>query len=236
MLILSCMVWQQPHGEAMLAKLFTFFLPWVLRRRALESWFGYEIHHSAYIGLAWIFPSKLIMAAGAKIDHFSVAIHLDKIVMAESATIGRGNWITGFSTGSNSSHFQHQAGRCPELRMGESAAITKNHHLDCTNLLKIGRFATIAGYSSQFLTHSIDVVESRQDSAPIVIGEYTFVGTNVVVLGGAVLPSYSVLGAKSLLNKQYVEEWKLYGGVPAKPLSNISRNAKYFQRIEGFVY
>lgn len=220
----------------MFLKLATFLLPWPLRRRALIGWFGYEIHPSARIGLAWVFPRKLVMAAGARIDHFTVAIHLERIEMKEYAKIGRGNWITGFPVNGNSRHFQHQPERRAELRMGEYAAVTKNHHLDCTNLIEIGRFSTIAGYHSQFLTHSINVVENRQDSAPIHIGEYTFVGTNVVVLGNSSLPAYSVLGAKSLLNKQHTDEWTLYGGVPAKGVQKIPASAKYFSRTSGFVH
>lgn len=220
----------------MLLKIFSFLLPWSLRRLALEKWFGFKIHPTAYIGLSWIFPNSLIMAAGARIDHFTVAIHLDKIEMGEKSSIGRNNWVTGFPTNTASPHFRHQAGRRAELVVRDFANITKNHHLDCTDLIQIGRYATIAGYQSQFLTHSIDVIENRQDSSPIVIGDYTFVGTNVVVLGGASLPSYSVLGAKSLLNKPYHEEWKLYGGVPAKMIADIPKTAAYFSRLDGFVY
>lgn len=220
----------------LLLKIVTFLLPWPLRRRALEHWFGYEIHPEARIGLAWVFPRKLIMEAATRIDHFTVAINLDLIHLGAKATIGRNNWITGFPTKTGSPHFQHQPERRAELFLGESADITKKHHLDCTNSIKIGRFTTIAGYDSQFLTHSIDVTEGRQDSAPIRIGEYSFIGTNVVVLGGAVLPSYSVLGAKSLLNKPHSEEWTLYGGVPAKAVSPIPKSAKYFTRANGYVY
>lgn len=220
----------------MILKFLTLLMPWFLRRRILESWFRYEIHPEAHIGLAWIYPRKLKMAAGARIDHFTIAIHLDLIEMHEDATIGRGNWITGFPTNSNSKHFQHQHDRQATLVLGESASVTKNHHLDCTNVIKIGRFSTIAGYNSQFLTHSIDVSENLQHSEPILIGDYTFVGTNVVVLGGAVLPSYTVLGAKSLLNKAYIDEWMLYGGVPAKAVKKIPMDSKYFSRSEGFVY
>jgi acetyltransferase-like isoleucine patch superfamily enzyme len=220
----------------LLLKIFTFFLPWSLRRRALERWFGFEIHPTARIGLSWIFPSKLIMGAKSRIDHFTVAIHLDSIEMETQSTIGRSNWITGFSTNSSSLHFKHQLQRQAKLIIRESAAITKNHHLDCTNTITVGRFATIAGYYSQFLTHSIDVFENRQDSAPISIGEYAFIGTNSVVLGGATLPAFCVLGAKSLLNKDYTQEWTLYGGVPAKELAIIPKSAKYFTRTDGFVF
>lgn len=220
----------------LLLKLIATVLPWPLRRWALQKWFGFELHPTAYIGWAWVFPAKLQMAAGAYIDHFTVAINLDSMTMGEKATIGRSNWITGFPLGNATPHFQHQPERQAALVVGKGAAITKNHHLDCTNLLTIGAFSTVAGYHSQFLTHSINLVEGRQDSAPIHIGAYSFVGTSVVVLGGASLPAYSVLGAKSLLNKAYSTEWKLYGGVPAKPLSDIPHTAKYFTRQEGFVY
>ena len=220
----------------MLLKTITLLLPWFLRRRVLNYWFGFDIHPTAHIGWAWIFPKSLIMRAGSSIDHFTVAIHLDSIQLEEHASIGRNNWITGFPSNSDSPHFKHQVNRTSKLVLGESSAITKGHHFDCTNTIEIGRFATIAGYQSQFLTHSINILENRQDSAPITIGAYTFVGTNSVVLGGAFLPAYCILGAKSLLNKHYVQEWRLYGGVPAKELSIISETAKYFTRASGFVF
>ena len=176
------------------------------------------------------------MAAGSSIGHFTVAIHLETIQLKEQASIGRSNWITGFPSNSNSPHFKHQTSRTSKLILGEFSAVTKNHHLDCTNTIEIGRFATVAGYQSQFMTHSIDVFENRQDSAPITIGAYAFVGTNSVVLGGAILPAYCVLGAKSLLNKRHTQEWRLYGGVPAKELSVIPKTAKYFSRANGFVF
>ncbi|WP_028981504.1 acyltransferase [Sporocytophaga myxococcoides] len=219
----------------MFKKLIPLMLPWKLKRWFLNKYFGFEIHPSAKIGLAWVYPHKLVMGPGTRIDHFTIAIHLDLIEMRANSIIGRNNWITGLSTQTESIHFSHQTNRKAELYMGEEAAITKNHHIDCTNRIAIGRFATIAGYQTQLLTHSIDVFENRQDSLPIIIGDYTFVGTNCVVLGGAKLPSQSVLGAKSLLNKSFEEPWTLYAGVPAKAISQISQDAKYFTRATGFV-
>jgi acetyltransferase-like isoleucine patch superfamily enzyme len=120
--------------------------------------------------------------------------------------------------------------------LNEGAAITKHHHFDCTSPITIGKFTTIAGYYSQFLTHSIDIIESRQDSHPITIGDYCFISTNVVILGGAQMPDYSVLGAKSLLNKKHNQSYGLYGGQPAIFIKNIDFGAKYFTRNEPFVY
>jgi len=42
--------------------------------------------------------------------------------------------------------------------------------------------------------------------------------------------------AKALLNKKYVNEWTIYRGVPAKPICEIPRTAKFFSRSAGFVY
>jgi acetyltransferase-like isoleucine patch superfamily enzyme len=220
----------------MILKAFTFLMPWRLKRWALQHWFGFRLDPAAHIGFSWIFPSKLVMESGAKIGHFTFAVNLDLIEMKKDSGIGRGNWITGFPTKTDSLHFKHQLARRAELYLGESANITKNHHIDCTDRIEIGRFATVAGYRSQFLTHSVDLYENRQDSSPIIIGEYSFVATDVIVLGGAILPPRSALVAKSLLNKPYTEEWRLYGGVPAKVINEISKNAKYFTRTEGYIY
>jgi acetyltransferase-like isoleucine patch superfamily enzyme len=219
----------------MLAKALIVPLPWMLKRYLLQRCFGYELCHTARIGLAWIYPQRLRMGSRARIASFSVAINLDIIKMGEGASIGRSNWITGFPTATGSAHFAHQPERRAELVMGEQSAITKNHHIDCTNRISIGAFTTIAGYRTQFLSHAIDLQMNRQDSKPIQIGKYCFVGSSCVILGGSILPDYSVLGALSLLNKAYHEPWGLYAGQPAEWRKAIDRSAAYFSRQRGYV-
>lgn len=210
--------------------------PWPLKRWILSRVFGYEIDRNASIGLAWVFPKSLKMSAGARIDHLTVALHLDSIVMEEKSSIGRSNWITGFPSGTDSPHFAHQPGRRSELFMGREAAITKQHHIDCTNSVEIGAFSIVAGYQTQILTHSIDIVAGRQDSAPISIGEYSFVGTNSVLLSGSALPSRSVLGAKSLLNRAFNDELTLYAGTPSKAVAKLPAESGFFTRSKGYVF
>ena len=217
-----------------LFRLCVVLLPWFLRRRVLQWVYGYQIHPTARIGCSWIFPRQLLLREHASIGHANVAIHLERIELGAHARIDRSNWITGFPR-TDARHFSHRVDRDPALVVGDHAAITKHHHLDCTDRIEIGAFTTIAGYASQLMTHSIDLAENRQDAAPIVIGEYCFVGTNVVVLGGARLPARSVLGAKALLNKSYEVTETLYGGVPARPLKRIPSDDKYFSRTSGFV-
>jgi acetyltransferase-like isoleucine patch superfamily enzyme len=217
-------------------KALTFLLPWSIKRIFLVRFFKYEIHPTARIGLSWVYPKKLIMDPDSSIGHFNVAVHLDLISIGGNSSIARGNWITGFPTKTNSKHFLHQTNRESSLLIGQHSAITKNHHIDCTNTIQIGNFATVAGYASQLLTHSINIELNIQDSSPITIGDYCFVGTASTILGGASLPSYSVLGANSLLNKSFLTPYRLYGGNPAKEIKELSKDSKYFTREIGFVY
>jgi acetyltransferase-like isoleucine patch superfamily enzyme len=221
-------------GQTLLKAVIAVF-PWPLKRPLLQRLFGYQLNPRARIGLAWVYPRRLRMAAGSRIDALTVAIHLDELEMGEMASIGRGNWITGFATGTDSPHFAHQPNRCSQLLLADHAAITKNHHIDCTNRITIGPFTTIAGYHSQLLSHSIDLQHNRQHSEPITIGAHCFVGSNCVILGGSELPHHSVLGALSLLNKAHSQPWSLYGGQPARRLKAIEDSALYFTREKGYV-
>ncbi|MBC8121695.1 MAG: acyltransferase [Gemmatimonadaceae bacterium] len=213
---------------------FSLLLPWPLRRLVLITFLGYEIHPTSRLGLVWVAPRKLILESHSRIGHFTVCKNLDLLQLGPHASIGRGNWITGFPSG-DSEHFAAQKDRRPCLILGEHSAITHRHLIDCTNTVVIGDFSTIAGYGSQILTHSIDLEQCIQSSAPVAIGNYCFVGTSCVVLGGSVLPDYCVLGAKSLLNKQYSDTHCLYGGVPARPIKSLTEEALYFVRTVGFV-
>ena len=209
-------------------------LPWFLKRRLLEACYGYHLAKSARIGLAWIYPKHLEMAEGSRIGNLTVAIHLDRIRIDTFSTIGRGNWITGFPK-NNRSHFAHIEDRNPELIIGKHSAITKNHHLDCTERIEIGSFTTIAGYHSQFLTHSINIEKGIQDAHPISIGNRCFIGTNVVILGGSQLPDCCVLGAKSMLSQKIEAPYSLVGGVPAKFVKALPESSRYFTRTKGYV-
>ena len=210
-------------------------LPWSIRRHVLERQFGYSIHPSSRIGFGWVWPQRLVMEENARIGNLNVCKNIDLLHIGAHAVVGQLNWITGFPLGS-SRHFAHQPDRRPELIVERHAGISSRHFIDCTSQVRIGAYATLAGFRSQLLTHSIDLEAGRQSSEPIEIGEYCFVGTEAVILGGSSLPHHSVLGAKSLLNKKMETPFQLYGGVPAKPLKTLSEEMAYFRRTEGFVW
>jgi len=217
-----------------LLRLLIVLLPWAVRRHVLQGLFGYRLHPSSRIGWAWVFPKQLIMGRGAAIDDLTVIKGLELVSLEEYAYIGRLNWITAYPLG-GSSHFAHLTTRQPHLLLAEHAAVTNRHIVDCTERVSIGRYATVAGFRSQVLTHSIDLTECRQDARPITIGSYVFVGTACTLLGGTTIPDYSVVAAQTLMRSVYEDRYRLYAGVPAKAVATLDPQMKYFTRARGFV-
>jgi len=209
--------------------------PWPIRRIILNTIFGYKISPNAKIGFSIIIPGQLIMLDCARIGHLTMCKNLEIVKLGVSSRIGNLNWISGFPLKDKSS-FSHQTDREPSLIIGNHASMTHRHLIDCTDKITIGDFTTIAGNRSYLLTHSIDILESKQDCKPIQIGSYCLVGTTSVLLPGSSLGDYCVLGANSLLNKSYTEQYCLYGGVPAVLLKEMPKDAKYFSRKSGYIH
>jgi acetyltransferase-like isoleucine patch superfamily enzyme len=210
-------------------------LTWKLKRLIYRKFYKYEIDADAYIGVSIVVAKKVVLKKGAVIGSLSLIKGLDNLFLQECAVIGNLNWITGFPSGTGSEHFAHKIERVPQLIVEKHAAITNRHLIDCTSSVIIGEFSTVAGFRSQILTHSIDLEKNRQDSEPVLIGKYTFVGTGSIILPGAVLPDYSILGAGSLLNKAYIEEYMLYAGVPATKVKQLKADMSYLNRVVGHV-
>ena len=204
-------------------------LPWKLRRIVLNRFWGYSIHPKAKIGLSYVFPEKLIMEEGATIGHLNVAIHLELVHMGKDSIICQRNWITGFPR-KDKTKFTRFPQRKPYLIMEEGSAITKQHHIDCTDTITIGKLTVIAGYASQLLSHSTSIEHDDGGCAPITIGHHCFVGTRCILLPGATLPNNCVLGASAVLNKEFSEEYALYAGIPAKLIKKEDATHKFFSR------
>ena len=132
--------------------------------------------------------------------------------------------------------FTHLPERKCELIIGDHSALTSRHFVDCTGGVRIGKFTTIGGANTQILTHYIDVYECRQTCRAIEIGDYCFVGTKALLLPGAGLPDFSILGGGSVLTKKHQIPRMLYAGNPAMPKKDMSSmRVGYFDRKRGVV-
>lgn len=222
-----------PRIASILLQACVFFLPWCLRRRMLAVFFSWQLHPDCRIGFSLVLSSSVSLAKGSRIGSFTVVKDLDCLCLKEHARIGKWNLITAYKGKSDS--FSHITGRSRSLEIGAHSAITMRHIIDCNESVVVGRFSTIAGYRSQLLTHSIDIYNCRQHAEPIKIGDFCFIGTGCILLGGAELPSYCVLGAGSVLTSRFTTENALYAGTPAVHKKMFDDNVAYFTRSVGSV-
>ena len=215
-------------------KIMLVFMPFRIKKIILNKVFGYKIGNDTYIGISWVFPDSLLMEDGAYVGHLNVVKNIDFFKMERNSRLGHQNTITCASK--KNKKYYVGVDRVCEMLMGKHSTITRKHYFDCTDSISIGEFTTIAGFDSQFLTHSIDIYENKQSCKSIHIGSYGMIGTRCTVLPGSVLPDYSVLGAGALLNCRYSDSYSLYAGVPAKMVKKYSGSVEYFRRENGVVY
>jgi acetyltransferase-like isoleucine patch superfamily enzyme len=213
-----------------LIQLAAFPLPWAMRRRILSALLGFDIDPNATIGYSLIFAQKVSLQEGASIASFNLVSPIGLLKLGPFARLGPGNRIVGRQ---ETQDYGSEDGRTSALIMEEHSAITRKHIVDCSNTVHVGRFALIAGYHSQILTHSPDFELGIQRTEPISIGEFVFVGTNAIILPGANLAARCFLSAGSVLIRPWEEEYSLLSGNPARNVRSLNPEIAFFNREVG---
>lgn len=190
---------------------------------------GHKIHRTARAGIALVWrTSEIEMAAGAKTGNFVVIKSVKRLHLAKNSSLGGWNLISANPV------FALLYPRGAEVLLGDEAAITTRHTLDCSGGIYLGAFALMAGHGSEVLTHSISLTLNAQAAYSVVIGQRCFVGTRCIILGGVDLPDRSVLAAGSTLLPAPPGQRRtgrtLYAGVPARPKGEIS--GAWFDRTQ----
>jgi len=204
-----------------------------VRRSLLTALLGYEIAPDARVGRSIVAVDQLVMGSGASIGSLCLIRKCERVELREHAAIGFLVWVNAVAR--SKGYFDGQR-RELRLTLGDRAAITCLHFVDCSDRVDIGALSTVAGLGSQILTHSIDIAAGRQVARPVRIGERVFVGTRAVILGGADVASRAVIGAGSVVRGKLAEECALYAGVPATWRRSLDPGSRYFTRAEAHVH
>lgn len=214
----------------MIVSLGSTFLPWTVRRRLLNLLPGTELHPDSHIGLSIVYPRRtLVLEEGARIGHLNVIWNIDRLHLGRESRIGQLNWISAIRT-AGTTIFDAYPDRLPELVIGACAGITQRHYVDCSDSVRLEEFALLGGVRSTVLSHHMNPQTGRQGCAPVLIGRFSMASTNCVLLGGAVLPDHSILGAHSLLIDDPGPSHRLYVGSPARSVKEYPPDLAWFQR------
>ncbi|MEX5300226.1 hypothetical protein RCG67_15795 [Kocuria sp. CPCC 205292] len=119
--------------------------------------------------------------------------------------------------------------------MDQHSAVTSRHYMDCSGGVAIGRHSTVAGQRSTILSHGIDFERNVQTLKPVSIGQYAFISTGCIIVGGSHVGDRCVVAAGGVVSGsiQHAEGPSLWGGVPARFIKKL--DGDYFVRERGYV-
>ena len=140
------------------------------------------------------------------------------------ATIGNGTMITGVSQRHSDDDAPHRG----SVRLARYAVIANWHRVDCGGGFLLGEWSALAGSGTTILTHSYDIMLAAQHTAPIVVGDFCFIGSGSLLLPGVTLTDRVVVASRGVVTQPLEESDTLYAGVPCRAVKKIPE-ARYFQ-------
>ncbi len=212
-------------------------LPTVLKKPIYRLLFGYRFGPGVRIGLSLLDAAGVSLDAGARIGHLNAILRAGQLQAGRCARIGTMNIIRGGERVTLGDYAEvmrlnvlnaipdHDCTTEPEsvLDVGAGTVITSGHRIDFTDKVTLGKNVIIGGRNSSLWTHN------RQETAPIEIGDFCYLGSEVRLAPGAKLPDECILGLGSVLAGEITEPRSLVAGVPAKVVRPL--NEKDLARI-----
>jgi len=199
-------------------------LPGPIKRPLYRALFGYRIGRGVRIGLVILDAEAVDLGDGTEIGHLNLVTRVGSLVTGKSVRIGALNIIRGGERVRLGDYAEvmrlnvlnaipdHDCTTSPvsRLEIGAGAVVVSGHRIDFTDQVTIGRNVIVGGRNSSLWTHN------RQQTAPIAIGDFCYLGSEVRLAPGARLAERSILGLGSVLAGPIDTPGSLVGGVPAR--------------------
>ena len=199
-------------------------LPNALKKPLYGLVFGYRFGPGVWIGLSLLDAEHLVLGEGTRIGHLNIIVRVGRYETGRHVRIGVLNVIRGgeqVRLGDYTDVMRlnvlnaipdHDCTSEPQsaLDVGAGTVITSGHRIDFTDRVTLGRNVIIGGRNSSLWTHN------RQETAPISIGDFCYLGSEVRLAPGAELATECILGIGAVLTSAIREPRSLVAGVPAK--------------------
>jgi acetyltransferase-like isoleucine patch superfamily enzyme len=210
-------------------------LPSFLKRPCYRLFFRYRIGKRVHIGLSIIDAGECVIDDDVRIGHFNVVIGVGRLSIGDHVRIGHLNILRGgdeIRLGRYSEIIRLNEINSilepdvvnpvePRFLLGEGSVVTASHKIDFTDRVEIGRRTILGGRNSSLWTHN------RQRTRPIEIGSFTYIGSEIRVAPGGSIPSRCIVGIGAVITGRLTGENYLIGGVPAKPIKELSEEDQF---------
>ena len=188
-------------------------------RRVMRRHPGLRIHPDASSNLAF---AEFHLAEGARLD-IGPGVDTDRragglrfiIEAGAHVTIGESCWIRSHLAPTIIVAFEGA-----RLELGPHCWLS-GCHLSAKQSLVVGRETLIGPGSRVFDSDQHDLDEERlEQTAPVRIGDFVWVASDVMIFKGVEIGSHCVIGARSLVTRS-VPDHTLATGTPAKPVATL---------------
>ncbi|HSE33829.1 MAG TPA: hypothetical protein VLA93_19820 [Pyrinomonadaceae bacterium] len=210
-------------------------LPTFLKKPLYRMFFGYRIGKRVRIGLSLIDARQCSIADDVSIGHLNVFTQIQSLTIGDHVRIGHLNIFRGGDEVSLGRYAEvirlNEINSIPEpdvvnktdprFVLGDGSIVTTGHKIDFTDRVEIGRRTIIGGRNSSIWTHN------RQRTLPITIGSFAYVGSEIRMAPGSKIPSRSIVGMGAVITSALDVENTLIGGVPAKPIKDLSSEDRF---------
>lgn len=201
-------------------------LPGFLKRPLYRALFGYRIGRGVKIGLVILDADEVELGDGTVLGHLNLVTRVGSLVTGRGVRLGTlnvvrggerveiGDWAEIMRFNVLNAIPDHDCVTSPvsRLEIGAGAVVVSGHRIDFTDRVRLGRNVILGGRNSSLWTHN------RQQTAPIEIGDFCYLGSEVRLAPGARLAEGSILGLGSVLTGPIDTPGSLVGGVPARVL------------------
>ena len=205
-------------------------LPGFLKIPVFRLVFGYRIGRGVRIGVSLVDAREVDLGDGTRIGHFNAILRVGRVETGRHARIGTLNLIRGgerVRIGDYASVMRfnvlnaipdHDCTTEPVsvLEMDVGAVIVSGHRVDFTDTVTLGKNVIVGGRNSSLWTHN------RQQTAPIRIGNFCYLGSEIRIAPGGELPDRCILALGAVLSGRIDSPGSLVGGVPAKVIRPLS--------------
>ena len=205
------------------------FLPSAVAKPLLRVFFGYRIGKGVRLGFSIIDAKDCEIGDYVSIGHLNIFTGIAKLSLGEHSRIGALNIFRGgeeISIGRYCDILRlNEINSIPEpdasneldprFLMGDGAMIGASHKIDFTDRVEFGKCVILGGRNSSVWTHN------RQMTKPVLIGERTYLGSEIRVAPGSEIASRCIVGMGAVISGKFDSEYKLIGGVPAKEIKDL---------------
>jgi acetyltransferase-like isoleucine patch superfamily enzyme len=210
-------------------------LPSPVARVCYAWFFGYKIGKRVRLGFSIIDAVECSIADDVSIGHLNVFTRIEKLSIGEHTRIGVLNIFRGgdeISIGRYCDILRlNEINSIPEpevvnpieprFLLGDGSMIGASHKIDFTDHVRFGKCVIMGGRNSSIWTHN------RQMTRPVVIGDYSYLGSEIRIAPGGSIPAKCIVGIGAVITKAFENEYYLIGGVPAAEVKPLDEDGRF---------